>query len=117
MLRQVAAFFRDRKDSAEAAHALLELARVQRRRPGASAAVIESLRSALEQADYSRRNVLVSEIKRELAEVNQEELFRRAYRRAHRCRYSRGYWLSRRNPGVKRQPFFSSTCATSPTFR
>ena len=82
MLRQAAAFFRDRKDSAEAARALLELARVQRRRPGASAVVIESLRSALEQADFSRRDVLVSEIERELAEVNQEELFRRAYRRA-----------------------------------
>ena len=82
MSRQVAAFFRDRNEPAEAARALLELARVQRRRPGSAAVVVESLRTALVQGDYSRRDVLIGEIERELAEVNQEELFRRAYRRA-----------------------------------
>jgi class 3 adenylate cyclase len=82
LLRQAAIFFQDKKERAEAARAWLELARVQKRRPGVTVAVVESLRVALAQADLSRRDQLINEIERELGTVDREELFLRAFCRA-----------------------------------
>lgn len=81
-LKSAAAFFKHQKEPAEAARTFLELSRVQASRPDGHAALVESLRAALEQADQSRRDALIEEIERALTKADREELYKRAYRRA-----------------------------------
>lgn len=81
-LRAAAVWFDDESEPAEAARSYLELARLRRRERGAVGLAREALLAALQRADRSRRDGLIASVERELAEVDEVELYKRLYLRA-----------------------------------
>jgi len=82
LLRRAASWFADKRLLALAARAYLKLARLQLKKLGTIGVPREALLAALEHADQSRRDSLINEVERELAEVDEVELYKRVYRRA-----------------------------------
>jgi serine/threonine protein kinase/class 3 adenylate cyclase len=82
LLKQAANFFVGQAEHAEAAHTWLELARLQRRTGASALLASQALRQALDQAECSRRETIITAVERELAEVDSAELARRSYERA-----------------------------------
>jgi class 3 adenylate cyclase len=82
LLRQAANFFAQREMPQESARTWLELARLRRRAAAAPALVGQVLRQALDQAEQSRREQLIADVERDLADVDPAELLRRNYERA-----------------------------------
>ena len=80
LLRRAALWFDDGGELANAARAYLKLARL--RKQGKLGLPRESLLAALDRAERSRRDALIADVERELAEVDEVELYRRLYSRA-----------------------------------
>jgi class 3 adenylate cyclase len=82
LLSRAAAYFAGTNQTVEAARCWMERARVRQARCEAPTLVSEALQSALELAERSRRDKLIAEIERRLAEVDEAALYRQRYQRA-----------------------------------